>query len=114
MAFLLARIAEDMDLAWVSCSGAQWRYRLWDGLDQVIDMENNEIVCVAELDMDAMHIANWDPARVLAGCEMKKQIITACVEARDPAVREFADWGVLRLLVQPYAEHPDFRAEWRL
>lgn len=57
-----------------------------------------------------------DPARVLAECEAKRQIIAQ--QTRRPA-KDFrptpppADTPVLRLLAMPYVDHPDYRQEWR-
>lgn len=68
------------------------------------------------------HIARHDPARVLAECEAKRRIVTL----HDAALRaELANgdasaYGadlmhsdVLRLLALLYADHPDYRDEWR-
>lgn len=74
---------------------------------------------------DADHIARHDPARVLSEVEAKRRIVDACAQR----IREdgdgqhdmlgvawtatFAAEEVLPLLAQPYADHPDFRDEWR-
>ena len=63
------------------------------------------------------HIARWDPARVLAEVDAKRRILDWCermahvdgyggLMARDARM-------IRRLLAQPYAEHPDYRPEWR-
>lgn len=49
--------------------------------------------------------------RVLAECEAKRGLITEANEAMD------ANWPVSwieRYLAQPYADHPDYRDEWRV
>lgn len=77
----------------------------------------------------AQHIARHGPARVLADIDSKLRILEACEPelidvtptCRHPdAPRETipgarALWGlpVLRLLALPYADHPDYRPEWR-
>ena len=80
------------------------------------------------------HIARWDPARVLAECEAKRRIVDAYQDAKhhydeehdvdgapkysDGAVWAFLDklevWEqALKLIALPYADHPDYRQEWR-
>lgn len=63
------------------------------------------------------HIARHDPARVLAECEAKRQIVEmAWVHLGDD---DYA-WGmeeakrqILAVLALPYADHPDYREEWK-
>lgn len=92
---------------------------------------------------NADHIARWDPTRVLAEVNAKRRIIdpyTVALEKRE-GVREqirailhtdpeafgalhrqesqliedaAALAPVVRLLALPYADHPDYREEWRL
>ena len=89
---------------------------------------------------DLMHIARHDPARVLRDVEAKRRIVaehasedghcrTCTVEDREDAPMG-TDWDTepeaiwvrrpvaypcptLRLLALPYADHPDYREEWR-
>lgn len=86
----------------------------------------------------ADHIARHDPARVLAECEAKRRIVELLEDERqrkDIYNRDFdrglletdgdfqsrhsanARWAGLeaaaRALAMPYADHPDFREEWR-
>ncbi|NUR06730.1 MAG: hypothetical protein HOQ45_06965 [Nocardioidaceae bacterium] len=86
---------------------------------------------IAVDDADAAHIARWDTTRVLAECEAKRRLILACTHEQEnwvtvrPGVRQNmpvrVPWGdddlyedALRYLALPYADHPDFRPEWRL
>jgi hypothetical protein len=68
---------------------------------------------------DARHIARHDPARVLAEVEAKRRVITAeqdrvLEEGPLPErMRGEIETDVLRLLTLPYADHPDYREEWR-
>lgn len=74
------------------------------------------------------HIARWDPARVLTECEAKRRIVELHTRATQdghvcPSTRgEGTLWSfggdpacdTLRLLALPYADHPDYRQEWKL
>lgn len=73
----------------------------------------------------------WGSARVLAECEAKRRIVEWCSERNriwagtladdptDPTKHIPGDYvhkedaPVLRLLALPYADHPDYRQEWR-
>lgn len=81
---------------------------------------------------NAQHIANWDPARVLAEVEAKRRILdehphepaapwgTAMVTSVGCATCHDRGEGVIgkgwcrtaRLLAQPYAGRPGWREEW--
>jgi uncharacterized membrane protein len=122
--FLLARIAEDEAAA---RPGAQASISDWEA-------EGCAVVCLtATIAEDvnfglAPHIANWEPARVLADCEAKRRIM----ELRDLVDQEIrrvsaADHEratdarntrlgldmAIKALALPYADHPEFREEWR-
>jgi hypothetical protein len=67
---------------------------------------------------EADHIAAWDPARVLAECDAKRQLVEAHAElghspcdAHDASLRS-ESCEVLRLLALPYTDRPGYRAEW--
>jgi hypothetical protein len=109
--FLLARIADDEALAKLVIAG-HWRARLFNGEFLVIDAEDGEVVCVLPFDdMANQHIARWDPARVLAECKAKRAI----VEGMAPfgPIDDIAAPEILGILAEPYADHPDYREEWR-
>lgn len=75
----------------------------------------------------AEHVARWSPARVLAECAAKRRIVelhrgqkALWDDDENPLeVVECPECGVLfpcptlRLLALPYADHPDYREEWR-
>ena len=74
---------------------------------------------------NANHIARHDPARVLAECEAKRQIIGWYREDEGTRLHplpstptEFvtgrADglWGCLLAIAETYRDHPDFKPEW--
>jgi hypothetical protein len=67
------------------------------------------------------HARRHDPARVLAEVEAKRRIVEA-FEADDNRERyggcgDDCEWKALdyalRLLALPYADHPDYRPEWK-
>lgn len=132
--FLLARIAEDEAVARAASPGG-WTYRgidsisgstLYDEMRSIasIDYDQDDYersvgrnIYEPEADANGAHIARHDPARVLAECEAKRRI----VEWHDCEPEHV--WGcgacthdrpcVLALLALPYADHPDYREEWR-
>jgi hypothetical protein len=95
--FLLARIAEDEAIALAAT--------FTDGGTVYTD---NDERGPARL----RHITRHDPARVLAECAAKRNIVrkfdcAAFTESSRP--QEF----LLRALAAVYADHPDYREEWR-
>ena len=112
--FLLARIAEDKRIATQAAAG-------WPagGVDGGIAARARE------------HVARHDPKAVLADCAARWRLVLACRELRPELAfvgsrqRGLADFPVppvdahqlaaltLALLALPYAEHPDYRPEWR-
>lgn len=65
----------------------------------------------------AGHIARHDPARVLAEVEAKRRVVERCTAVQGLLLDDFtaehlAD-EVLALIALPYADHPEYREEWR-
>lgn len=130
--FLLARIAEDEAVARVATSGP-WRYAAGDeGEDGAVlcavqrgpDLSSNFVAMTSydglsstscNSDGDGEHIARHDPARVLAECEAKRRIVEECANmpsnVAPPAAAVYHH--VCRRLAAVYADHPDYRDEWR-
>lgn len=109
--FLLARIGEDEESARQAGSGEweSWSHRA-GGVDLRDLVENRKRFAEVPSDRDE-HIARHSPARVLAECVAKRRIVEH-VEP-DPLTLSPGDDYVLRLLAQVYADHPDYREEWR-
>lgn len=127
--FLLARIAEDEQAARAATAGP-WEVRpywftsgdrSWSAVPEVIDEDIDA--------HDAEHIARWDPARVLAECETKRQVVgraqlldeqAASIDPADVRLRasfegQAVAWAVaVMMLALPYADHPDYRPEWKV
>ena len=114
--FLLARIAEDEATAqtgrneyWRVEGGPSWTddrpYELVGGGKHLATFDDDHGI------LPSIHIGRWSPARVLAECEAKRRI----VEGMQPycPIDDISAPEVLGYLATPYADHPDYREEWR-
>jgi hypothetical protein len=68
----------------------------------------------------AEHIARQHPARILSEVAAKRRIIAehalngwVCTTCDNGEVEQTFPCPTLRILAVPYADHPDYRAEWR-
>ena len=134
--FLLARIAEDEAVAAAAVSRR-------DGVDKWEAVGSGTVVgpgydkvkhvmLPSSEDGAARHIARHDPARVLAECEAKRQVVhewQTFGKLADPSVQPSTDeefrvraaavgirQGLARALshlAMPYADHLDYRQEWK-
>ena len=137
--FLLARIAEDEAAAreaqeWTYQQEAEWWAEGEWWLEGVCmstigsGHTGSHIVGYSYSDQTAEHIARHDPARVLAECEAKRRIaeehvnegaldgLSYCGTCEDRRKHDAANWPcvTIRALAAVYADHPDYREEWRL
>ena len=119
--FLLARIAEDKRVA-TEAAEATGRQQ-WGPGDLPSSGPPN--------DGAAEHVARHDPARVLAECAAKLRLVLACRDTRpdmkflgarpegladfplSPTDQHQLAAVTLALLALPYADHHDYRQEWR-
>jgi hypothetical protein len=116
--FLLARIAEDeyAARAFVNELGEARRWRCDEvggtvRRDGVPPFGLSDVEATTPTHLEAAHIARHDPARVLAECEAKRRIVEVALPGeRDDAGERFR---ILRILATVYADHPDYRDEWR-
>lgn len=93
--FLLARIAED-EAAAEHVNRGRWNSR------------------VALLDLDLYgHVARQHPKRVLAECDAKRRIVKTCAVYEYEVTNAYGYDDVLAALALPYADHPDYREEWK-
>jgi hypothetical protein len=127
--FLLVRVSEDRALAEEALRGRRWVHVIEGHTDRV-ELEFGEgVVCSAQHQAFASHIANWDPERVLAECEVKRRLIDPQIRTArvmDEVVRDDElEYAIARtaaesfnftakLMALPYDDHPDYREEWRL
>lgn len=95
-----------------------------NGQDVVSGGRWNGEASVFDSTEDAIHIARWNPARVLAEIDAKRRIIDRYLAGdTDMGSTHGPDWNepesrqlgedVLRLLALPYAGQPGYRDEWR-
>ncbi len=121
--FLLARIAEDEKGAETAAFGVPWESDQC-AVTETTATAHGEVIaddCWSRPIADRSdHIARHDPARVLAECEAKRRIVDLAEAVQDDMERlapGFASVVVLdkfaRILALPYADHPDYREEWK-
>lgn len=109
--FLLARIADDEAVARAVPPLDEWEDPAYYS-ERLTSVESDNSY------EDAVFVNRFNPTRVLAECEAKRRIVQSCtiIGAGIPSPRmDEAAWlehFVLLPLVQPYANHPDFRKEW--
>ncbi len=113
VAFLRARIDEDEASARAATAGR------WYAQDGGVTTDEEEWpvsgVETKRERADRVHIARWDPRRVLAECAMKRVLVDRAVANEE---RWGPDWDpdydgyLLPALAAVYSGHPDFRAEW--
>lgn len=63
-----------------------------------------------------VHLAYWDPPKVLAELDAKRRLLAA-IEQLDRSADGDAGahaWDMARALIQPYADRPGFRDDWKL
>jgi hypothetical protein len=119
--FLLGRIAEDKRIA-ADAALASGSERWTPG-----DLPHSG----PPHDQTAEHVTRHDPARVLAECSAKRRLVLACRDvgpdraflgARPEGLADFPlaptnqhqlAAVTLALLALPYADHPEYRQEWR-
>lgn len=132
--FLRARLDEVERLAGVAIEtygGAdQWRLRRDTdpdyGTEWRLDVGDRSILAGYPSDEDEYpfrrselaHIAEHDPARVLADVEAKRRIVEECkhiidTHFSDDFTADTLAEDCLKLLALPYAEHPDYDPSWR-
>lgn len=119
--FLLARIAEDEALARGAVERSSYGWSD-NAFSEAVELAENEGARKQGTD----HIARWDPARVLAECDAKRRVVDSLRDLTDAETTEDQAWALergdrseqvaiatMRLLALPYADHPDYRDEWR-
>jgi hypothetical protein len=125
--FLLERIAEDEAVARAATQSEKWwhwpednpgpRTAPYQPPTAYVRAQEDPYIGRGMEWADAVHIARWDPARSLAECETKRRIIAIAqisLDFADEHDNEAVDArAVLAALATIYADHPDYRPEWR-
>lgn len=124
--FLTARYDEEQQLAKRAmgqyADGSPW------GPHWTYDREHFRVLIDGQLaaaveetsDVDGEHIAYHDPAHVLADIAAKRAVL-AYLQRVTEVMLDANLWTLadprttaMRQLAAPYADHPDFRPEWRI
>ncbi len=109
--FLRARLDEDERTA--RRAGDSFRQIGETGVIVATEGDRAEECASANWAGVAEHIARHDPARVLAEVEAKRRVIGRMVNHATVMGADEVHGDVLRSLALPFADHPDYRAEWR-
>lgn len=107
--FLLARIAEDESAARLGAGEPAYPHYGDTAAEECVNMAKSE-GCAAD---GYRHLRRHLPARVLAECEAKRQIVGRYVAGGPPNAYDLALLDVMRDLATIYADHPDYREEWK-
>lgn len=111
--FLLARIAEEESAARIAqFNNGRWTHTFTFGMETAVTRDYGPAVVEGYGSLNAddhAHIARHDPARVLAECEAKRRIIGLV----DWPGERLGIQQAMRRLAAVYADHPDYRSEWR-
>lgn len=91
--FLRARIAEELQIA-VNAHG-HW-------VDGVVTTEAGYL-----------HLRHWDTNRVFVKIEAERRLLNELENTLDDSELAFFALRLLRLLGLAFADHPDYKAEWR-
>jgi hypothetical protein len=116
--FLEARLAEDEALAVaasVSLHGER-HTKKWDYASYVLSSERDAT------EAQDKFIAEWWPARVLAECAAKRDLIKLAaqagtlddLQANQDIGFDDIEQSMLEALAAVYADHPDYRQEWAI
>lgn len=124
--FLIARIDEDEAVAaWFRNDlgvSKRWRCDEIGGVIRTVgptEFGLPDVIAEAVSHLDAEHMARYDPARVLADCASKRQVVEACRVDHEDSLTSGDDGitlatEVLCLLALPYSDHPDYDRAWAL
>lgn len=112
--FLTQRYDEQEAVARLSTPGP-WGRAGVDGQGFAVHRGEHETVALYCDRDNAAHIATHDPAYVLADLAAKRQMVEwFAPHLGDGDGYALAAEHALTALAQPFADHPDFRPEWKL
>lgn len=109
--FLRARLDEDYEAAY-GAAPSPWTEGGWDGEfegpREVLD-KHGDVTARCYYGGTYGHVMHFEPTRVLRDIEAKRWIMEFVAEF--PA--DVAGHDITRVLAATYADHPDYREEWR-
>lgn len=119
--FVRARLDEDEQEA-IAASPGPWHANAEQ--DEVVAVDGETVadgfaLSSEQLRATVRHIVRYDPARVLREVEAKREIIELHTaepnQQSDECPHDLQELPcpTLRCLALPYADHPDYREEWR-
>lgn len=107
--FLLNRIAADEFVA----RSAYYEGQRWYAEEEVVgrypDADAPAVMEAADRKCEALHIARWDPTRIIAECHAKRVMVEEL--ARLGGVDAYS---VLRAMAEIYREHPNYDPAWSM
>lgn len=108
--FLLARIAEDEELA----RDSYYEGQSWLPEEEAVVAGDQDLDYVFMMDRkrDAQHAAHWSPARALRECAAKRAII----ERLGPDEKGYfpvRNLTIQIIMASAYSDHPDYQYEWK-
>jgi len=115
--FLNARLTETEKIArncWGDDQAGWWHHT---GGEHVAD-DDGATVCEAVMSDEAIHIARWDPAHVMAWCAAVRAVVHQSWSAMDDPwtydmmARYLAKEALLEF-ARIWSAHPDFNPAWR-
>lgn len=112
--FLRARLDEDEQAARAAFSGQVDPEDGW-GAERAEGYRHTTItphVGMIHEPVQADHVVRWNPARVLREVAAKRALMVELDSSGGPETED-AYHVVLRRLAAVYADHPDYREEWR-
>lgn len=118
VAFLRARLDEDEQAA-RAAGNRQWL--VGDNTISLWPEREDDGFMSWPTRADARHAAKWEPARVLREIGAKREALDHYERIRQHTVRSdeayvLAEGAVrkhIQIMALPYADHPDYRQEWR-
>jgi hypothetical protein len=113
--FLLARIDEDYEVAW-GAEPSPWREGAWDGQSRgarEVLGRHGDVTAVCYYGGTYGHVLRFDPSRVIRDLAAKRRIVERAADVGFGYPSHHLAQGILALLALPYADHPDYRDEWR-
>ena len=128
--FLLERIAEDEQVA-TAASPSPWQSSGVDSVGGGNIYDQSRVIAnvvyeqpsshdgtivrhllAPEADANGAHISRFDPARVLAECKAKREIVEECERSMlNDGDSRTAEW-IAAHLAAVYASHPDYDPAW--